>query len=128
MLVIGLGLAVTLVLVGGSLAGAPAPAPVIAQPGTVDAPRTVNVIMRDYQFNPNALHLVAGETVRFNIINGGLVAHDFVLGDSAVQRAWADAEALATPPAPRSPARHRRASRPGRVGCASCSNRASRSP
>lgn len=97
---IGLGLAVTLVIVGASLAGAPAPAPVIAQPGTADAPRVVNVIMRDYQFNPTSLYLVAGETVRFNIINGGLIEHDFVLGDAAVQQAWAQAEALATPGAP----------------------------
>ena len=56
--------------------------------------------MRDYLFQPTPLTLVGGETVRFNIINGGLLPHEFVLGDRTVQEAWASAEAAATPPAP----------------------------
>ena len=56
--------------------------------------------MRDYVFNPTPLYLVRGETVRFNIVNGGLIEHDFVLGDTSVQAAWRDANARATPPAP----------------------------
>ena len=39
-----------------------------------------------------------GETVRFNVINAGLLAHELVLGDATVQAAWATAEAAATPP------------------------------
>ena len=68
--------------------------------GTSEQPREVNVIMRDYLFQPTPLTLVGGETVRFNIINGGLLPHEFVLGDRTVQEAWASAEAAATPPAP----------------------------
>ena len=54
--------------------------------------------MRDYLFEPNPIVLHRGETVRFNVINAGLLAHEFVLGDAAVQAAWATAEAAATPP------------------------------
>jgi uncharacterized cupredoxin-like copper-binding protein len=95
----GMVLALVLVLWGARLAAAPAPLPDLSRPGTPDQPRVVNVIMRDYVFNPSTLHLVAGETVRFNVINGGLVAHEFVLGDHATQAAWAAAHARATPPA-----------------------------
>lgn len=95
----GLLLAVALVLLGARLAGQPAPSPDLSQPGTAASPRPVNVILRDYAFNPTPLHLVAGETVRFELINAGLVAHEFALGDAHVQAAWALANALATPPA-----------------------------
>jgi uncharacterized cupredoxin-like copper-binding protein len=54
--------------------------------------------MRDYLFLPGSLSLVPGETVRFNVINGGLLPHEFALGDAAVQQAWASADAVATPP------------------------------
>jgi uncharacterized cupredoxin-like copper-binding protein len=78
-------------------------APTPSQPsgdraGTADAPREINVIMRDYLFEPDPIVLHGGETVRFNVINAGLLAHEFVLGDPAVQAAWATAEAAATPP------------------------------
>lgn len=66
--------------------------------GTADAPREINVIMRDYLFEPNPIVLYAGETVRFNVVNAGLLPHEFVLGDADVQAAWASAEAAATPP------------------------------
>jgi uncharacterized cupredoxin-like copper-binding protein len=79
------------------LASPPSPGPIT--PGTVASPRVINVIMRDYLFEPTPLRLVRGETVRFNVVNAGLLAHDFVLGDAAVQSAWASAEAAATPPA-----------------------------
>jgi uncharacterized cupredoxin-like copper-binding protein len=98
--VFGLGLAVGLVLLGGSLAAAPAPSPNIVQPGTVDSPRPVNVIMRDYRFDPTPLYLVRGETVRLNVLNGGLIDHELVLGDETVQAAWSEADLAATPPAP----------------------------
>ena len=98
-LVAGLALAAALVLLGARLAATPAPPPDLSQPGTEAQPRAVNVILRDYAFNPTPLYLVPGETVQFNIINGGLVPHEFVLGDEDVQRAWASANAAATPPA-----------------------------
>jgi len=80
--------------------GSPPPAQWTAAPsaGTADAPRDVNVIMRDYLFEPDPIVLHTGETVRFNIINAGLLPHEFVLGDADVQAAWASAEAAATPP------------------------------
>jgi len=99
-LIVGLGLALGLVLLGANLAAGPAPPPESASPGTSASPRPVNVIMRDYAFNPDPLFLTPGETVSFNVVNGGLVEHELVLGDAAVQQAWATANGLATPPAP----------------------------
>lgn len=96
----GLALAITLVFIGARLAGTPPPTPDLSQPGTAASPRPVNVIMRDYVFNPTPLHLVPGEVVEFAIVNGGLVEHEFVLGDEQVQQAWAQAHLRATPPAP----------------------------
>lgn len=100
MLVLGLGLALGLVLLGAALAGAPAPVPQITEPGTADSPRVVNVILRDYRFDPTPLYLVPGETVRLNVVNGGMVEHELVLGDASVQNAWSTANSLATPPGP----------------------------
>jgi uncharacterized cupredoxin-like copper-binding protein len=91
--------AVALVFIGLQLSLAPAPAVDIAAPGTREQPRDVAVIMRDFRFDPMPFVLVPGETVRITIFNGGLIEHDFVLGDAQVQQAWADADAAATPPA-----------------------------
>ena len=100
-LIVGAALAVSLVLLGATLAGAPGPTPdPSGHPGTDVAPRDVNVIMRDYRFDPTPLYLYAGETVRLNVFNAGMVEHELVLGDAAVQEAWAAADAVATPPAP----------------------------
>jgi uncharacterized cupredoxin-like copper-binding protein len=99
-LVSGLGLAVSLVIIGATLAGAPAPSPQISGPGTVESPRALNVILRDYRFDPTPLHLVPGEVVTLNVVNGGLVEHELVLGDEAFSAAWAAADAAVTPPAP----------------------------
>lgn len=96
-LIVGLALAALLVLYGARLAATPASPPDLSRPGTRAEPRPVNVILRDYSFDPTPVRLVAGETVRFNVVNGGLVDHEFVLGDRAVQEAWAAAHAAATP-------------------------------
>jgi uncharacterized cupredoxin-like copper-binding protein len=98
-LIVGLALAFGLVLLGARLAATPAPAPDLSRPGTADSPRDVNVLLHDYAFSPRTVYLVATETVRFQIVNAGLVDHEFVLGDADVQRAWAAADAAATPPA-----------------------------
>ena len=98
-LLVGLGLAGALVLLGAALAAAPAPVQEIARPGTTESPRAVTVIMRDYGFDPEPLRLVPGETVRLTVFNGGLVEHELVLGDERVQDAWSLANAQATPPA-----------------------------
>ena len=99
-LVGGLGLALALVLLGASLAALPASPPPVASVGTAQSPRAVNVILRDYRFDPTPLYLVPGETVRLTVVNGGMLEHELALGDSAFQEAWARADALATPPAP----------------------------
>ena len=119
MLVVGLGLAVGLVLLGSDLAARPVASPAIGQPGTVAAPRDVNVIMRDYHFDPTPLYLYPGETVRFNIVNGGMLEHELVLGDAAVQQA---------PPLRRrrSPRHRRRAPPRAPAACVSCCPQAHR--
>jgi len=91
-------LATVLVLIGMQRPSEPPPHVTIGQPGTAQQPRDVTVIMRDYRFDPTPVVLIPGETVRFTIFNAGLVAHDFVIGDEAVQRAWHIADAEATPP------------------------------
>jgi uncharacterized cupredoxin-like copper-binding protein len=92
-------LLVPLVIVAAGGCAAPAPTPLApAGAGTDASPRAINVILRDYVFVPGAIGLIPGETVRFNLINGGLAPHEFVLGDAQVQAAWASADAAATPP------------------------------
>jgi uncharacterized cupredoxin-like copper-binding protein len=99
-LIVGAALAVSLVLLGATLAGAPAPTPAPSQVAGTDAsPRDVNVIMRDYHFDPTPLYLFPGETIRLNVINGGMVEHELVLGDESVQSAWSQEDAANTPPA-----------------------------
>jgi len=71
-------------------------------PGGSTAPREVNLIARDYSFQPDTLDLVPGETVLLHLINGGLEVHEAVIGDAAVQEAWEGAEAAVAgaPPGP----------------------------
>jgi uncharacterized cupredoxin-like copper-binding protein len=80
------------------MGGCDARPPALGTPGTSDSPRAVNVIMRDFLFEPRPIRLFPGETVRFTVVNAGLVAHDFVLGGADVQAAWSAADAAATPP------------------------------
>jgi uncharacterized cupredoxin-like copper-binding protein len=76
----------------GKLSATP-PGPIV--PGTAAQPRAVNVILRDYVFVPTPILLVPGETVRFQIIDGGLLAHEFALGPQAFQDAYDQADAAA---------------------------------
>jgi uncharacterized cupredoxin-like copper-binding protein len=96
--VIFFAVAVTLVIIGAQLSLQPAPSISIDQPGTAAQPRPINVIMRDYRFDPTPVVLVPGETVRITVFNAGLVQHELVLGDAAVHAAWHAADAAATPP------------------------------
>lgn len=88
-------------VVGGCAVGRPEATPPIVA-GSPDAPREVNLITRDYAFVPDVLDLVPGETIRLHVINAGLVVHEAVLGDMAVQDAWETAEAATAgaPPGP----------------------------
>jgi len=49
--------------------------------------------MKDWVFLPDPVDVVPGETVLLHVINGGLEVHELVIGDLAVQDAWARAEA-----------------------------------
>lgn len=93
---LGLGLLVL------GCAARPATATPAIVPGTTAAPREVNLITRDYSFVPDVLELVPGETITLHVINGGLVVHEAILGDEAVQDAWEVAEAAFAdaPPGP----------------------------
>lgn len=50
-------------------------------------PRTVDVVMRDIAFEPAAVTVKAGETVKFVFRNEGQIPHDAFLGDDAAQAA-----------------------------------------
>ena len=68
--------------------------------GSPGAPREVNLIARDYNFIPNQIELIPGETILLHVINGGLVVHEAVIGDASVQDAWEVAEAAFAEPPP----------------------------
>ena len=85
--------------VAGCEAGPPPPTPPIV-PGSSASPREVNIVMKDWVFLPDPVDLVPGETVVLHVVNGGLVVHEAVIGDPAVQDAWEAAEALAADPPP----------------------------
>lgn len=94
-------LAVLGLVLGACEGGAPAGTPPIS-PGTGTAPREVNVIAREYRFDPPTIDVVAGETVLLHVVNAGLEIHEVVIGAAAVQDAWEIAEAatVGAPPGP----------------------------
>jgi uncharacterized cupredoxin-like copper-binding protein len=59
--------------------GAPAPA------STAD--RTVRITLHGFRFDPASLVAHRGEVIHFVIVNPESVAHEFVIGDAAEQRA-----------------------------------------
>jgi uncharacterized cupredoxin-like copper-binding protein len=56
--------------------GQPAPA--------AQATRSVEVVLNDMSFDPTAIEVKAGETVRFVLVNNGQLLHEFNLGDAAM--------------------------------------------
>ncbi|SEP14831.1 plastocyanin/azurin family copper-binding protein [Pseudomonas sp. NFACC39-1] len=67
--------------------------PTWASPGHFDfgqpasaakATRSIDVVMGDMTFDPGALDIKAGETVRFVLINNGQLLHEFNLGNAAM--------------------------------------------
>jgi uncharacterized cupredoxin-like copper-binding protein len=94
-------LVLVVVLVLAACDAGPAVTPRIT-PGTSDDPREVVILAADYRFVPAVVDLVPGETVLLQVINGGLVTHEAVLGPLPVQDAWEAAEAYAAsaPPGP----------------------------
>jgi uncharacterized cupredoxin-like copper-binding protein len=71
-------------------------------PGSPADPREVIIVARDYSYSPPVVDLVPGETVTFQVLNGGLIVHDLVIGGPRVQEAWEAAEAatVGAPPGP----------------------------
>jgi uncharacterized cupredoxin-like copper-binding protein len=67
----------------------------IGGPAEADhATRTVEVATLDSMaFEPGAIDVTAGEVVTFVVTNSGQTAHEFTLGDAALQQAHADAMA-----------------------------------
>ena len=49
------------------------------------ATRTINVVMKEFAYEPAAVTVNAGETVKFVFRNEGAVVHDAFLGDEAAQ-------------------------------------------
>ena len=98
-----LGILAILALVVTSACEAGSP-PVTPTPvaGTPETPREVNLIARDYSFQPPTFDVVPGETVLLHVVNGGLEVHETVIGGAAVQDAWEAAEArtVGAPPGP----------------------------
>jgi uncharacterized cupredoxin-like copper-binding protein len=63
------------------------PAPTLkfghAAPAT-QASRTIELVLGDMYFDPKAVQVKAGETVRFVLVNKGQLLHEFNLGDAAM--------------------------------------------
>lgn len=67
-----------------TVAPTPAPTPFVA--GTSESPRVIEVDMLDtFAFEPDAITVQAGETVRFVLHNRGVLPHDFTVGDGTAQ-------------------------------------------
>ena len=93
-------LCIAALLLAAACEAGPPPATPPITPGTSGSPREVNLIARDYSFQPPTLDLAPGETVVLHVINGGLVTHEAILGDDRVQDAWEVAEAPHGDPPP----------------------------
>lgn len=68
-------------------AGGHAPTYAFGEPGEAGkADHTVRVRMLDsLKFDPPAVEVEAGETVTFDVVNEGVIVHEFYLGDEAAQ-------------------------------------------
>lgn len=58
--------------------------------GTADDPRVVEIDMVDIDYEPDAVDVQEGETVRFVFTNEGAIKHDAFVGDEAAQDAHED--------------------------------------
>ncbi len=63
----------------------PADGGVAASAGTSESPRTIDIAMVDIAFDPTAVTVQDGETVRFVFTNEGVVRHEATFGDEAAQ-------------------------------------------
>ncbi|MBX9699125.1 MAG: cupredoxin domain-containing protein, partial [Acetobacteraceae bacterium] len=66
-----------------ALAG-PVPAEAGSPGRAADARRTIDVVMRDNTFEPQAIQVRPGETIRFRVVNRGQLLHEFNIGTPAM--------------------------------------------
>jgi len=67
------------------LLASPAPALTFGHAApAAQASRTIELVLGDMYFDPKAVQVKAGETVRFVLINKGQLLHEFNLGDAAM--------------------------------------------
>ncbi|WP_122666463.1 cupredoxin domain-containing protein [Pseudomonas viridiflava] len=80
-----LSLVAALLTLSQPLLASPTPALAFghAAPAT-QASRTIELVLGDMYFDPKAVQVKAGETVRFVLINKGQLLHEFNLGDAAM--------------------------------------------
>jgi uncharacterized cupredoxin-like copper-binding protein len=77
--------AVCLLALSSPLWASPAPTYDFGQPApAAKASRSIEVTMGDMSFDPRAIEIKAGETVRFVLVNKGQLLHEFNLGDAAM--------------------------------------------
>jgi uncharacterized cupredoxin-like copper-binding protein len=88
-----------------TVAGSPTAAPssvagaAVGEPASsAEASRTIEVTARDSMaFEPGSIQVSAGEVVTFVVTNAGQAAHEFTLGDEAMQSEHAEAMAHMPP-------------------------------
>ncbi|MDX1755507.1 MAG: plastocyanin/azurin family copper-binding protein [Marinobacter sp.] len=77
-----------LAFAGGSHDGGHGQATPIGEPGYAgDVTRTIAVVMKDNYFEPEAVNVSPGETVRFSILNEGRLVHEFNIGTPEMHEA-----------------------------------------
>ena len=80
-----LALATCLLALSSPVSAGPAHTYDFGQPAVAGkATRSVEVVMGDMSFDPKAIEVKAGETVRFVLVNKGQLLHEFNLGDAAM--------------------------------------------
>lgn len=73
---------------GGTHGGGHGQANAIGGAGNAaDVSRTISVVMKDNYFEPEAIDVVPGETVRFEITNEGSLVHEFNIGTADMHEA-----------------------------------------
>ncbi|WP_434766191.1 copper-resistant cuproprotein CopI [Pseudomonas triticicola] len=80
-----LTLAACLLALSSPVSATPAHTFAFGQPAAASqAMRTIEIVMGDMNFDPKAIQVKAGETVRFVLVNKGQLLHEFNLGDAAM--------------------------------------------
>ena len=71
----------------GMKAGSPAETYIFGEPGkAAKVNRTIKVTMNAMSFEPKAISVTSGETIRFVVTNKSPIDHDFTIGDVKTQK------------------------------------------